>query len=370
MERLYSPWRLRYVASEKRVGTACVFCRAVRSGAIETTWSSSGVAATSSSSTSTPTTTATCMIVPNAHLASPSDSTSEALSEFMTLVVRCERALREVYRPSGVNLGMNLGRSAGAGIEGHYHLHLVPRWAGDTNFMTVAAGTRVIPESLRTSYRRLSAALRSRPGDRGSHRAGGEPADEALPHRDLGLPDERARLREDGRLAGSARATSARPAPRRPTSSCSTPAASARRPRTRCSPAGEPAPAEAANPDLVIGVCGCVAQQEGRRSSSARPWVDIVIGAADHRAAAGQLMEQARRDAPLDRAGAGRRSDRLSRRDRRRGLQHRRPTSPSSKGATSAARSASCRTRGAGGLAARRRRSSARSQDSRPARLP
>jgi ATP adenylyltransferase len=99
------------------------------------------------------------MIVPYAHLDTPAASTADALSEMMLLAVRCENALRRLYRPTGINLGMNLGRSAGAGIAGHYHLHVVPRWDGDTNFMTVVHETRVIPESLGTTARRLRPLL-------------------------------------------------------------------------------------------------------------------------------------------------------------------------------------------------------------------
>src|SRR5439155_10797837 len=109
------------------------------------------------------------MIVPYAHLDTPAASTADALSEMMLLAVRCENALRRLYRPTGINLGMNLGRSAGAGIEGHYHLHVVPRWDGDTNFMSVVHGTRVIPEDLEVTYRRLRPLLQD-PPDAGSVR--------------------------------------------------------------------------------------------------------------------------------------------------------------------------------------------------------
>ena len=75
------------------------------------------------------------------------------------LATRCERALQAAYQPHGVNLGLNLGRSAGAGIQEHYHLHVVPRWDGDTNFMTVLGQTRVLPEELDRTWARMTEAL-------------------------------------------------------------------------------------------------------------------------------------------------------------------------------------------------------------------
>ena len=86
------------------------------------------------------------MVAPKRHVASLSETTSEELADMMALTRRLEGALREVYQPDGINLGMNLGRPAGAGIPDHLHLHLVPRWSGDTSFMTVTGETRVIPE--------------------------------------------------------------------------------------------------------------------------------------------------------------------------------------------------------------------------------
>jgi ATP adenylyltransferase len=85
--------------------------------------------------------------------------TAEALAEMMTLARDCERHLRAVYRPEGLNLGINIGKAAGAGIAGHLHLHALPRWVGDTNFMTVAAETRVLPEDLSITWERLRAAF-------------------------------------------------------------------------------------------------------------------------------------------------------------------------------------------------------------------
>ena len=86
------------------------------------------------------------MVAPRRHIATLGESTPEELGEMMSLARQLEGALKEVYKPDGVNLGMNLGRPAGAGVPDHIHLHLVPRWSGDTSFMTVVGQTRVIPE--------------------------------------------------------------------------------------------------------------------------------------------------------------------------------------------------------------------------------
>jgi ATP adenylyltransferase len=99
------------------------------------------------------------MIVPYAHVADLANCEAETLSEMMALARRVEAAFRDTYNPDGMNLGMNLGRAAGAGVEGHLHLHALPRWFGDTNFMTVTAETRVQPEDLSTTYSRLRSAL-------------------------------------------------------------------------------------------------------------------------------------------------------------------------------------------------------------------
>jgi ATP adenylyltransferase len=93
--------------------------------------------------------------VPYEHTAELDAAAKETTDELMDLTKRCQTALREVYRPDGVNLGMNLGRAAGAGVAGHIHLHILPRWVGDANFMTTVAETRVIPEDLATTYERL-----------------------------------------------------------------------------------------------------------------------------------------------------------------------------------------------------------------------
>jgi len=95
------------------------------------------------------------MVVPNRHIGRLADATSDELSEMMALTQRSEIILTAAYSPHGMNMGINLGKPAGAGILDHVHLHVVPRWNGDTNFMSVVGGTRVLPEELPQSAARL-----------------------------------------------------------------------------------------------------------------------------------------------------------------------------------------------------------------------
>ena len=95
------------------------------------------------------------MVVPYLHTSEFDSLPKEITDELMDLAKRSQTALREVYSPSGFNLGMNLGAAAGAGITDHMHIHLLPRWSGDTNFMTTVAETRVLPEVLQTTYSKL-----------------------------------------------------------------------------------------------------------------------------------------------------------------------------------------------------------------------
>lgn len=107
------------------------------------------------------------MVAPRRHTASISKMTAEESLEVTWWLGRVERALRAAYRPHGFNFGMNVGRTAGAGVLGHLHWHVVPRWNGDTNFMPVTAAAKVLPEALDVTYRRLLDALRGgRPGRR------------------------------------------------------------------------------------------------------------------------------------------------------------------------------------------------------------
>lgn len=103
------------------------------------------------------------MVIPYIHEASLGALATETAHEMMDLAQRTERVLTENYRPHGVNLGMNLGKAAGAGVAGHLHLHALPRWHGDTNFMTVIGETRILPEALDATWLRLRTAFKALP---------------------------------------------------------------------------------------------------------------------------------------------------------------------------------------------------------------
>ena len=158
METLWSPWRHEYInaSGAENPNRSCLFCFAKKDPAQD---ESNLVVARGDENfvmlNRYPYTGGHLMIVPYAHVASLSDASKAATDEMMDLAKRCETALREVYKPEGFNVGMNLGRVAGAGVADHIHLHLVPRWGGDTNFMTAVADTRVLPEDLALTYRKL-----------------------------------------------------------------------------------------------------------------------------------------------------------------------------------------------------------------------
>jgi len=160
MDYIWTPWRYQYMkeaASGKQ--PECIFCDAMaRNNDAETLIVHRG-AKTFVILNRFPYTSGHVMIVPYAHVAELHLCGSDALGEMMQLAQRMETILRADYKPDGMNLGMNLGRAAGAGVTGHLHLHVLPRWIGDSNFMTVAGETRVQPEDLATTYARLAKAF-------------------------------------------------------------------------------------------------------------------------------------------------------------------------------------------------------------------
>ena len=95
------------------------------------------------------------LIIPFRHLADLDRAEKKITDELMDLTKKCQSVLREIYKPDGINLGMNFGKAAGAGVAEHFHLHILPRWIGDANFMTAVGQTRTIPEDLQTTYEKL-----------------------------------------------------------------------------------------------------------------------------------------------------------------------------------------------------------------------
>lgn len=157
MGRLYAPWRSEYLMGEHQDG--CLFCRFVA----ESTDRANLVLERGERwfvvVNRYPYTTGHVMVVCNRHVERMSDFDEAERAEMVRLLARAERAVSAAYAPDGINLGANLGRSAGAGVAGHFHMHLVPRWQGDTNFMSSVGETRVVSEDLGDTYDRLRAAL-------------------------------------------------------------------------------------------------------------------------------------------------------------------------------------------------------------------
>lgn len=147
MDRLWTPWRLAYVTSASKSDPGCVFCAAAAPGGDATLIVHRGVSCFVILNLY-PYNNGHVMVVPQRHVGRLADLTTAELEELMRLTRAVEMALEERYRPHGFNMGLNLGKSAGAGVLDHLHMHIVPRWNGDTNFMTVVGETRVLPETL------------------------------------------------------------------------------------------------------------------------------------------------------------------------------------------------------------------------------
>ena len=185
MDHLWSPWRYQYVTtadSQTRAGVPaalsawpgdnnCVFCNLIASvdHAIETGMArdeaeaAAGVVLRGKHNficlNAFPYTSGHVMVMPFAHLDRLAALPTEAAHELIDLAQRTEQALQRIYTPQGFNFGMNVGQAAGAGVAGHIHLHAMPRWTGDTNFMTTIGETRVLPEDLETTWKRMRAAF-------------------------------------------------------------------------------------------------------------------------------------------------------------------------------------------------------------------
>jgi ATP adenylyltransferase len=159
--RIWAPWRLEYVKDAAK-NDECIFCAKPAEGDDEATFVVHRSERCFVILNTFPYTNGHLMVAPFEHVAAFQDLDADSVAEMMALVQRSMRILDDVYDPQGYNLGVNQGRVAGAGVEGHIHLHVVPRWGGDTNFMPVIGDTRVMPQSLEDSY----AALRSGFGNR------------------------------------------------------------------------------------------------------------------------------------------------------------------------------------------------------------
>jgi len=154
MDVLWAPWRSAYVSGQHQPA-GCLFCTALAAADDERQGILHRGPSTFVMLNGFPYSSGHVMVAPNRHVASPEELDDAERLDLMRLAGRAVAALRATYRPDGFNLGANLGRVAGAGVEGHLHLHVVPRWAGDTNFMPVTAGVKVLSESLEDTFRRL-----------------------------------------------------------------------------------------------------------------------------------------------------------------------------------------------------------------------
>jgi ATP adenylyltransferase len=159
MEYLWSPWRFDYVSIAAK-DTGCIFCTALQKADEPDSLVVYRGQHNFIILNRFPYNNGHLMIAPYEHIANLEEAARPAAEEMMVLTQRVIQTMREVYKPDGFNVGMNLGRIAGAGVDTHYHMHVVPRWSGDTNFMTALSQTRVIPESFETTLSKLKPYFR------------------------------------------------------------------------------------------------------------------------------------------------------------------------------------------------------------------
>ena len=164
MERpIWAPWRMEYIVGPKPPG--CIFCQFPAAPEAD---DRANLLVHRSAHAFTclnrfPYTSGHVMVIPRAHVSDVAALPGEAWADLQDELRRAVAAVQAAYRPEGLNLGMNLGKAAGAGIEPHLHWHVVPRWVGDNNFMPVIADQRVVPEALDASWERIRAAFRAAP---------------------------------------------------------------------------------------------------------------------------------------------------------------------------------------------------------------
>ncbi|NWF62964.1 MAG: HIT domain-containing protein [Chloroflexi bacterium] len=158
MKHLWSPWRMNYIENHKKE-EGCVFCNAqANPDGVENLIAFRGKFSYVILNRF-PYTSGHLMVIPFAHVAAIEELDSDTRAEMMELTSRCTTELRRIYKPHGFNVGINIGEAAGAGVLGHVHIHIVPRWAGDTNFMSSVGQTRVLPETLEDTYQRVRQAF-------------------------------------------------------------------------------------------------------------------------------------------------------------------------------------------------------------------
>ena len=159
MDQLWTPWRMAYILGDKVDG--CVFCEKLVADRDDVEHVLLRGRTAYLALNRYPYNNGHLLVVPYAHVPSLENLPAETLTEMMLLVNQGLAALRLAMQPDGFNVGVNLGKAAGAGIEAHVHIHVVPRWSGDTSFMSTVGETRTIPEALDRTYQRLQAALES-----------------------------------------------------------------------------------------------------------------------------------------------------------------------------------------------------------------
>jgi ATP adenylyltransferase len=159
MEPLHAPWRIEYILAPKPASDDSLFTRIAQSSDDEANYVIARDRTCFALLNRYPYTGGHLMIVPYKQSPDLNGLTVEEMTDLMTLTRRCQNALTRVMKPDGFNLGINLGKCAGAGVDGHLHIHIVPRWNGDTNFMPILATTTVVPQALSELAGRLRTAL-------------------------------------------------------------------------------------------------------------------------------------------------------------------------------------------------------------------